>query len=196
MTAGVGLLEAAVRYSCHAAHLVSPTDLARATPCAAWNLSMLLAHMCESAAALHEAFTCGHVDHPATVQHGMPVRDPITAFREHADRLLSVCAQAGGASRDLISVADSALPTTVLIAVGAIEFAVHGWDLSHATGHGSPIPGNLAAQLLTIASTIVPSTGRDALFAAPVDIAQTASRGDQLVAYFGRSPAEWERRTR
>jgi uncharacterized protein (TIGR03086 family) len=71
---------------------------------------------------------------------------------------------------------------------GAIEIAVHGWDISQACGQRRPIPDALAAALLAIAPLLIPETGRHPLFSPPVAASAQASPGDRLVAFLGRNP--------
>ena len=56
-----GLLERAVGYALGAAQSVTPALLGRPTPCAAWDLGRLMAHLDDSLAALHEGITEGAV---------------------------------------------------------------------------------------------------------------------------------------
>ena len=69
---------------------------------------------------------------------------------------------------------------------GAVEIAVHGWDVRAARGGGGPIPPRLATRMLRLCPLLV--AGREGLFAAPVATPPRASPGDQLVAYLGRVP--------
>jgi hypothetical protein len=69
---------------------------------------------------------------------------------------------------------------------GAVEIAVHGWDVSAARGRGGPIPPALATRMLGLCPLLV--AGREGLFGAPVQVPSGASPGDQLVAYLGRVP--------
>jgi uncharacterized protein (TIGR03086 family) len=75
-------------------------------------------------------------------------------------------------------------------AAGAIEIAVHGWDISQACGTRRPIPDPLAATLLRIAPLLIPDTGRDPLFGPPVPVPPRAGPGDRLVAFLGRDPID------
>ncbi len=72
--------------------------------------------------------------------------------------------------------------------MGALELAVHGWDLSRASGRREPIPGALATGLLDISPLLVPRTDRRPLFGPPVTVPPLAIPSDQLVAYLGRNP--------
>jgi hypothetical protein len=76
-----------------------------------------------------------------------------------------------------------------MIAVaGAIEIAVHGWDISDACGASRPVPPGLAAVLLPTAPLLVTPGTRPGLFADPVRLPGPAGPGDQLVAFLGRRP--------
>ena len=99
------------------------------------------------------------------------------------------CAQAGaGDWSEIIAIADRRLSLGMMTGVGALEMAVHGWDLSRACGRCQPIPGALAAGLLDISPLLVPRAGRAPLFGPPVIVPPTATPSDQLVAYLGRVP--------
>jgi uncharacterized protein (TIGR03086 family) len=99
------------------------------------------------------------------------------------------CAQAGADDwSEIIAIADRRLTLGVMTGVGALEMAVHGWDLSRACGRCQPIPGALAAGLLDISPLLVPPTGRAPLFGPPVTVPPLATPSDQLVAYLGRNP--------
>jgi hypothetical protein len=71
---------------------------------------------------------------------------------------------------------------------GAIEIAVHGWDISAACGVSRPVPPALAAVLLPIAPLLITPGTRPGLFADPVRLPGPAGPGDQLVAFLGRQP--------
>jgi uncharacterized protein (TIGR03086 family) len=72
--------------------------------------------------------------------------------------------------------------------VGAVEIAVHGWDVAQACGHPRPIPPQLAKELLRLAPLLVTDADRPGRFAAPVAVPAHASPGDRLVAFLGRDP--------
>jgi hypothetical protein len=89
---------------------------------------------------------------------------------------------------NLGGIGDLPLPAIAMECAGAIEIAVHGWDVSQACGHNRPIPDALAASQLAIAPLIIPETGRHPLFSPPVTVTARAGPGDRLVAYLGRNP--------
>jgi uncharacterized protein (TIGR03086 family) len=147
---------------------------------------MLLRHASESLAALCEGACGGRVGLRPAAEDAMA--DPVRTFRDRAGLLLGAWTSAPGPPR-VIAIADRRLPPRILAAVGALEIAVHGWDMSQACGQCRPIPALLAADLLEVAPVLVPALGRDPLFAAPVAVAPVADPSDRLAAFLGRSAA-------
>lgn len=187
MNGATTLLEQAISYAGRSVLDVTPALLPRPTPCRGWNLDMLLAHVGESLAVLHDATVTGHVALiPATPDRG-PAADPAQTFRDRADRLLAARAIAG-CRHQVLGIGDLPLPAITIECAGAIEIAVHGWDISQACGQNRPIPDALAVSLLAIAPVLIPETGRHPLFSPPVTAAAQAGLGDRLVAYLGRKP--------
>ena len=187
MNAMTSPLDHALSYAARSVLDVTPALLPRPTPCRGWNLDMLLRHASESLAALHDGTVTGHVALiPAAPGRG-PAADPARTFRGQAGRLLAARATTGR-RRQVLDIGDLPLPAIALECTGAIEIAVHGWDISQACGQHRPIPDALAATLLAIAPLLIPETGRHPLFSPPVRAAAQASPGDRLVAFLGREP--------
>ena len=181
------LLEQAISYARRSVLDVTPALLPRATPCRGWNLGMLLRHAGESLAALHDGTVTGHVALTATTPDCDPAADPARAFRDRAVRLLAARA-AADPRHQVLDIGDLPLPAIAMECAGAIEIAVHGWDISQACGHNRPIPDALSASLLAIAPALIPETGRHPLFSPPVTATAQAGLGDRLVACLGRNP--------
>jgi uncharacterized protein (TIGR03086 family) len=188
MNARAGPLDQAISYAARSVLDVTPALLPRPTPCRGWNLDMLLRHASESLVVLHDGTVTGHVGLIAAPPDPGPAADPARTFRDHAGRLLAVRA-AAGRRRQLVGVGDLPLPAIAMECTGAIEIAVHGWDISQACGQRRPIPDALAEGLLVIAPLLIPETGRHPLFSPPVTPAAGAGPGDRLVAFLGRAPS-------
>ena len=90
--------------------------------------------------------------------------------------------------REPISIGGRTLPASVLTSTGAIEIAVHGWDVASACGQRRPIPPRLAQELLVLASLLVRRADRPARFAPPLRPAPQATPSDHLLAFLGRHP--------
>jgi uncharacterized protein (TIGR03086 family) len=183
----ITLLEQAISYAGRSVIDVTPALLPRPTPCRGWNLEMLLRHASESLAALHDATVTGHVALTSAIPDRDPAADPARTFRDRAVRLLAARANTDR-RRQAIDIGDLPLPAVAMECAGAIEIAVHGWDVSQACGQNRPIPDALAASLLAIAPLLIPETGRYPQFSPPVTATAQAGPGDRLVAYLGRKP--------
>jgi uncharacterized protein (TIGR03083 family) len=216
-----GLLEQAVSYALRNVAVVTPDLLGLPTPCRGWDLDMLLRHSCESLAALAEGFASGCVRLPAEVDAGAAdeatadggaVRDavraeaaagPVELFVDRACCLLDGWAASGWPA---VAVGGWPLAIDVVAAAGALEIAVHGWDVAQASGSRLPIPSPLAGHLLDVAPLLVTVADRGPqspaplfagplfaaplfaapLFAAPVAVSCEASASDKLTAFLGR----------
>jgi len=182
-------LTEAIGYADGVLNAVTPQLLPGPTPCRAWNLRMLLEHVEESLTALQEGVTAGRVaaSPPGTralVSGASPAAALVGAFRQRATALLDASVQAGDAAP--VTIGGLPLPLDCLLTVGALEIAVHAWDVSQACGQCLPIPDEPAADLLAQALVLVPRLGRHPLFAAPAPVPARGTSSDLLTAYLGR----------
>jgi len=186
---GVALLERAVAYTLGSLQLATPDVLADATPCAEWDLRALLLHMNESLLALHEAVAVGHLELDPThdksdADADDPVLDPVAALRDRAGRM--VAAWISPRAPGVVSVADRCVPAEVVAAAGAVEVAVHGWDVAAACGVDRPVPAPLAHHLLDLCGFFVDDTDRPHRFGPVVATAAAADPSTRLLAHLGR----------
>jgi len=184
---GTRLLEQAISYATRSALDITPALLPRPTPCRGWDLDMLLRHASESLATLHDGTTTEHVALIPAVPDRDQAADSARIFRDRAGRLLAAWATAHSRCQ-VLDIGDLPLPAIAMECAGAIEIAVHGWDISQACGQRRPIPDALATSLLVIAPLLIPQTGRHPLFSPPVALTAQAGPGDRLVAFLGRKP--------
>ncbi|TDC57186.1 TIGR03086 family protein [Actinomadura sp. KC345] len=175
-----GLLERAIGFALTSVQGVTSEMLPRRTPCRSWNLEELLLHLRDSLAALGEGARLGRV--ALEPEPLVLADDPVSAVRVSAVRLL----RASGALGE-VSVGDRRLGGGLMAAAGAVEVAVHGWDVAQASGERRPIPPGLADELLKLCPLVVPEE-RGPLFAEPVDPGPDAGAGERLVAFLGRRP--------
>jgi uncharacterized protein (TIGR03086 family) len=180
------LLADAIRYALGSLADITPHCLPRPTPCSAWDLAALLRHVNDSLAALCEGMVAGYIGlDPAPQTAAVAAGGLAVAIRDRAVRLLAAAATAGNQD---IAVADRRLPGSIVTAVGAVEIAVHGWDIATACGYPRPIPPALATGIVRIMPLVVTRATRDVHFAAPVPVSPLASPSDRLVALLGRNP--------
>lgn len=181
---GVELLERALGYTRGVLARVVPADLERPTPCSAWTLGTLLAHMDDSLRALSDAARDGRVGRGAPEP---PDTDPLTSLRDQACTLL------GGWLREApaeaaVSVDGRPLTSFLVTATGALEVAVHGWDVARTCGFPGGLPEGLARDLLPLAHLVVTDEDRPGRFAPAVAVPAQAPRSARLLAFLGRVP--------
>ena len=188
------LLPVAIRYILGSLSCVTPASLASPTPCAAWDLAALLAHVSDSLAVVHDAIVTGCVSlEPAAQPQEIPADGLVAALRAQAGQLLATSA-AAGADRPVV-IADRRLAGPTMAAAGALEIAVHGWDIAEACHRRRPIPPGLATSILPVVPLVVSEVTRGVQFSGPVGPASQATPGDRLVALLGRDPAAGPSRT-
>ncbi|HEX2315558.1 MAG TPA: TIGR03086 family metal-binding protein [Thermomonospora sp.] len=188
MSGGIALLERAVTYTLGALAAVTPDALSRPTPCAGWDLRALLVHLNDGLVALHEAVELGHiaVDPPPGDRPGDGA-DLVSVVRANATGLLGAWTHAEGPGK--VMIADLPITAAIVTSTGAVEIAVHGWDVARACGVRKPIPDALAEQLLPLSALLVTDQDRPVRFAAPVPLPASANPADLLLAHLGRDPS-------
>jgi uncharacterized protein (TIGR03086 family) len=183
LTRRSGLLARATSYARRIVGQVGRADLTRPSPCDGWDLRELMRHLNESVAALREA-----------VDHGCVFPEPAPAGRSDADVLHTFDVQTGlllaawneGHGDRPVAVGVDPVCGTVLANIGAVEIAVHGWDVAQACDLDADFPAGLADDLLAVARWAVPRP-RFPQFAPEIP-AGGPDAGDRLVAFLGRRP--------
>ena len=179
----VAVLDSAVTWTHSCLQLARTTTLAAPTPCQQWDLGQLLLHMEDSLIAIGEAAELGSVE--IAEPPGQP--DP----HQVIDRIIRrACLTQAAWQRRLTSapirVGDLDLGRDTLALVGALEIAVHGWDVAQATGRPRPLPEDLAVRLYDVALAVVTPTERGRRFGPVIEVPPTASYGTRLLAHLGR----------
>jgi uncharacterized protein (TIGR03086 family) len=183
LAGGVGLLERAINYTLGTLQAVTGAELAAPTPCRSWDLRALLGHLDESLAALHEAAVLGEVT--LAVPAPRAPADPVAAVRDRASGLLGAWT---GTRHTAATVGGTGLTTAVLASAGALEIAVHGWDVARAVGRDRPLPPALAEEMLALTPYLVSEADRPVRFATPVAVSPRAPAGERLLGFLGRRP--------
>jgi uncharacterized protein (TIGR03086 family) len=181
------MLERAVGYTRVQLQTVTREMLCVPTPCERWTLGALLEHMEESLDALVQAADLGHVwvaDRPGPVEPPSAI-EAVERLRVRACSLLG--AWSAVARDDDVMVGDRPLSSSVLACAGALEVAVHGWDVSQATGVRAPIPAALARELLIWADVLVGDADRPERFDHPLS-GPSVGPSSRLLMKLGREP--------
>jgi len=178
------LLERSIGYTRLALQEVTPAMLCLPTPCSRWRLGALLDHMGESLETLTEAADLGQVTLTAPPGPASPV-DAVERLRVRACSLLGAWSRV--ARDDEVLVGDRPLASSLLATAGALEVAVHGWDVSQATGVREPIPAALARDLLAWVDMLVTDDDRPHRFDHPLD-GPAIGPSSRLLRRLGREP--------
>lgn len=189
----VALDAEAVRTSIELVGTATPADLAAPTPCRAWTLYGLLAHM----ATQHYGFAAssrGDAD-PEVWKLRDLGDDPVKAYVESAEHILDAFAQPGVAERTTFPLPefgpDVAFPGAQAISFHFIDYVVHSWDVAKSLGTTVTFSPTVLAAAADVAQIVptgevrqapgtpfgpdVPWSGDDPL--------------DRIVAHLGRNPA-------
>ena len=181
----VALVAGAISYALGVCALLTPEEMSRPTPCAQWDLRTLLAHLAESMTDLEAGLRTGQLGLDRSEPQETAPWDPVETHRDRAAELL--CATyCSGTPGQFVAVGGLPVPADVVACTGAVEIAVHGWDVAAARGCYGPIPAALATRLLGLCPLLI--AGREGLFAVPVQVPAQASPGDKLVGSLGRLP--------
>ncbi|TCC29644.1 TIGR03086 family metal-binding protein [Kribbella speibonae] len=181
----------AVQASIGLVSTATTADLAKPTPCRAWTLYGLLAHM----ATQHYGFAAasrGESD-PAIWKVRDLGDDPVKAYVESAEHVLHAFAQPGVAERTFPLAEfgpDAVFPGAQAISFHFIDYVVHSWDVAKSLGTTvtfAPATLEAAQEVAQVVPTgevrrtpgtpfapDVPWSGEDTL--------------DRIVAHLGRNP--------
>jgi uncharacterized protein (TIGR03086 family) len=180
----VDMLERAMSYTLGSLSLVTAAQLSRPTPCTEWDIRALLEHMNDSLLALCEAAHVGRVfadplDGPADTAASL-----VKGLRDRACQLLGVWVRADS-STDVV-VGRRSLPGSIVAGTGALEVAVHGWDVARACGRNRRIPTVLAEDLIELSRVLVVDADRPTRFAPALPVSRDAGADERLLNFLGR----------
>jgi uncharacterized protein (TIGR03086 family) len=193
----LALHRSAVRVSVDVVNAVTHDDLVRPTPCAGWNLAVLLAHMTVQhrgfAAAARGATDLG-VWEPSTAADAVAA-DPAGTYAAAADSVLSAFEADGvlDASFALPEFGPGAtFPGSLAIGFHLVDYVVHGWDVAQSIGVAFELPHDVIAAVLPIALAVPDGefrTAEGSPFRRAVAIDGEANDMNRILAHLGRSPA-------
>lgn len=193
----------AVRASTAIVSRLKADDLGRATPCGAWTLGELLAHM----TVQHNGFASAAAGNGGdlsiwAVQPLGP--DPVASYSAAAELVVAAFAGDGVLEREFALPEISPIttfPGPQAIGFHLIDYVVHGWDVARSIGVSYDLDPDLLDVALRIAQAVPDGPERlrpgaafarsiarsAALGVAPGD-ADTQPALDRIVALLGRSP--------
>jgi uncharacterized protein (TIGR03086 family) len=181
------LLQDSVNYARRTVRAVTSEELSQPTPCREWDLRALLNHLNDSLLTLSTACRTGRVGLEPSLPAGGQDEAPLATF-DWCSALLLTDGLRPRARRGVL-VVDLPLAEHLLVAAGAIEISVHGWDVGQAAGRPDPLPDGLAIELLAIAPLVVDDACRSPQFGPVVAVPPASGPATRLLAYLGRQEA-------
>src|SRR5262245_30240956 len=141
---------------------ISPEQLDRPTPCAAWDVRALLNHLVGTL-SLGAALLSDRAPSVPMAPGELPAADvldgdPLQAYWAGVDALLS--AADGGALDRAHTPPLGDMPGVVLGGFTTLDIAVHGWDLAKATDQPSSLDTSLAETVLGFARQTITADTR------------------------------------
>jgi len=184
----------AVRTSVDVVSRVTSDDLGRATPCAAWTLGDLLAHMMTQ----HYGFAAaarGEGANRAVWKIRSLGEDPASAYAVAAEHVIDAFAGDGVLEREfaLPEISPSlTFPAARAISFHVIDYVVHSWDVARSLGISVDFDPELLAAAWQIALAVPDGERRlqpGAAFRPGLTVPEDGSQLDRILAVLGRSPA-------
>ncbi|MEU3622420.1 TIGR03086 family protein [Amycolatopsis coloradensis] len=181
-----------VRASLDLVSQITPSDLEKPTPCAAWTLHGLLAHM----ATQHYGFAASadgesHLDHWRLIPLG---EDPVATYRDSVKRVLNAFVPHDlDARKFALPEFSTEITFTAEQALGFhfVDYLVHSWDVAKTLGLPLEFQQEVLDAGLRFAESIPDGQNRKAPGAAfgPAVNEKGPSDLDTIVALLGRSPS-------
>jgi uncharacterized protein (TIGR03086 family) len=187
----------AVRASVVLVSKVTASDLGKPTPCPAWTLGELIAHM----TVQHRGFAAaaaGHGSDPEAWRPGPPASDPAAGYAGYAEaagQVLTAFAADGVLDRPFalpeITTAMT-FPGRQAIAFHLVDYVVHSWDVGRAIGLQPDLEPAVLAVALKVAEAVPGGAARlapGAAFGPVLAAPDQAGPLDRILTLLGRSPA-------
>src|SRR5205807_8698500 len=161
------------------------------TPCTESDVRALLGHI---VAVLHRVAAVGRGEDAAAlpfVVEGIADDGWLAAYDAGVAELRAVWADDSLLDRE-ITLPFATLPGTTVVSIYAMEIGIHGWDLAVAIGAQTGWDPEVAEALVPVAHAILPVEPRGEaignVFAAVVDVPETAGPYARLAGWLGRDP--------
>ncbi|MFF7356762.1 MULTISPECIES: TIGR03086 family metal-binding protein [Streptomyces] len=186
---GVKVLEQAHAYLREVVAAVPEEAWGRPTPCSGWTVRQVLNHarIDQHAYALTLVADRPGEDpfQPDDALHG----DPVAELDKVLDAVADGYAQLP-ADSERVPTPLGPLSLPLAAGAGALDAAVHAWDIAVATGQDRPLAPELAAGLRPAAGHLVPRLRTYGVFAPALVSEGPLDEAAALLAFLGRDP-EW-----
>ncbi|MGV9273436.1 TIGR03086 family metal-binding protein [Streptomyces griseosporeus] len=184
----------AVRDSVAVVRRVTPDDLTRPTPCAAWNLGDLLEHM----TVQHRGFAAAARGAGADIAPWKPEQPGPGTIRRYltaADEVIEAFAEVTAADQEFTLPefgTDAVFPAVRAIGFHFIDYVVHAWDVARALGVPFAPSPDLLDAALPLALAVPDGTHRrrpNAAFAPAQPHSTLQDPLARILLHLGRSPS-------
>ncbi|HEY6378421.1 MAG TPA: TIGR03086 family metal-binding protein [Candidatus Dormibacteraeota bacterium] len=166
---------------------VTPDQHDLPTPCSAWDVRRLLAHIMGGLAQFESQAKGG----PPQDAWQVPLEEDLAAqYADLAASILDAWRQPGALER-IVALPFGELPGHAAVEIQVLEEVVHGWDLARATGNLDLLGDDLAGHTLGVAQMAIPDAlrGEDgAPFGPRIEPAPDAPPYHRLAGFLGRRP--------
>ena len=167
---------------------VTADQHADATPCSAWNVRELMAHIVGGNQLFAaSALGTGSPDPNAAPEADILGADPAATYRAAASAVIEAFATPGAYER-MVSVPAGEMPGVALYGIAMTEQLLHGWDLAKATGQETALDQDLAAAADAMIRPNIDSAVAGGFYGPALEVAAEASAADRLIALVGRQP--------
>lgn len=169
--------------------LVPIESLGEATPCSEWNLRQLLNHVV-TGTQWFTTVVLGEQAPDRTVDQILS--DPSGAFARRADEFRAAIARPGALEATYAHPAGEVSGERYTM-MRVNEYLCHGWDVAQTIGATPDFPSELARRCLAMMESQMEGRTREVGrgYGAELSPGPTPSDYDRLIAFAGRSTADW-----
>jgi len=154
------------------------TRLDAPTPCEEWDVRTLMNHMLETQQYFVGSARGLHVSPPGAEPPEILGEDPVADFLEARTETLHTFGKDGMIEK-----------TGPALGIAFSDQLLHGWDLARASGQDATMPADLAEAAYRTIHGKFTDDQRQGVFGPEIEVPDTASAQDRLLAYSGRDPA-------
>jgi uncharacterized protein (TIGR03086 family) len=164
---------------------VKPDQLARATPCAEWDVRALLNHTISGVHMFDDAAQEKEFDTSRFAQD-LVGSDPADNYEQGAAKLKETVGQPGVLDRTW-TMPFGGTPGQIAINIATVECLMHGWDIAKATGQAPRYDPELTEAAMQAAQLFPPDIARaPGVFGPERECDPNAPPEDRLAAFLGR----------
>jgi uncharacterized protein (TIGR03086 family) len=176
--------------------LVAPVradQLDRPTPCTKWSLGDLLRHMVGQHRGFAAAARGDRTALDSRVWEGEALGpDPAVTYLAAAAEARAAFAEPGLLDRRMHIYGYGIFPARVALAMHAVDYLAHGWDVARSIGHSGELPDDLCEAGIAIArrwpNTEATWGGPESPFQRRIDVPDDARPYQRLMGLLGRDP--------